>query len=243
MQRTSAKGSAASFCRAVELVLTPLGNAERAAGMQAYMRGQFHYLGLSAPELRRAGAPLIRSFEPATPTHLRAAADALWRMREREFQYVAIGLLAHHAAALSVTDLEWVLELAQQKPWWDTVDSLAKVVGRVVRNEKSKGQKLMDRAVRADDLWVRRIAMIHQLGWRGDTDTARLFSYAKRLAPETEFFIRKAIGWALREHAKHDWRAVEEFLLAEGDRIPNLSRREASKHFEEYRKRDGANAS
>ena len=89
----------------------------------------------------------------------------------------------------------------------------------------------MDAAVKHDNFWVRRIAMLHQLGLRDEVDTDRLFRYAELLAAEKEFFIRKAIGWALRDYAWHDWRAIEKFLKSAHGRFSGLTVREASKNF------------
>ena len=219
------------FDRSIEAVLLPLADPARAAGMRAYMRGQFEYLGIPTPARRLAIRSLVRSFNPAQPEALRGAALALWSRREREYHYAAADLLVHHSGALGAADISWLLELAQQKAWWDSVDALAKVVGRVVRASGARGKKQMDRAIHAKDMWVRRIAMIHQLGWRGETDTVRLFRYAEILAPESEFFLRKAAGWALRDYAWHDWRAVAAFLKRAGDRISPLTYREATKNF------------
>jgi len=227
----------AKFQRAVRAALRPLADAGRAAGAKAYMRGRFAYIGISTPERRAGVGLLIRGFKPATAEELRAAAEGLWAMREREYQYVAADLLARHQSALSINDLPWLLELAQWKSWWDTVDCIVKVVGKIVRRSGAKGVRAMDRAVRHKDFWVRRIAMLHQLGWRGDTDTERLFRYAELLAPEKEFFLRKAIGWALRDYAWHDWRAVEKFLSTSKVRFSGLTVREASKNFAALRDR------
>lgn len=154
---------AAEFVRETAKALRPLADAERAAGMKAYMRGQFEYLGVSTPGHRAAVSPLIRDFEPDNK-ELRAVIEALWKKREREYQYVATGLLARRHAVLGPEDMRWLLELVQQKSWWDTVDSLSKTVGAVVRRTGAKGKRQMDRAVCHENLWVRRIAMIHQLG-------------------------------------------------------------------------------
>ena len=89
----------------------------------------------------------------------------------------------------------------------------------------------MDLAVEHGNPWVRRVAMLHQNGWRGKTDTGRLFAYALRLAPESDFFIRKAIGWALRDHAHHDPELVRAFLQAQHGRLSGLTVREAGKHL------------
>lgn len=229
MPRKTASHTA--FTHAVQAALAPLAHAENAAAMRAYMRNRFEYLGIPTPGRRAATRPLIRSFAHADAASLRAASQALWQMPEREYQYAAVDLLAHHAKVLALSDLDWLIELAQQKSWWDSVDALVKTIGKIVRSEGAKGQRRMDRALRSEDFWVRRIAMIHQLGWRGDTDTVRLFRYADHLAHEKEFFIRKAIGWALRDYAWHDWRAVQKYLKTAHMRLSPLSCREAMKNF------------
>ena len=89
----------------------------------------------------------------------------------------------------------------------------------------------MDAALSHESLWIRRIAMTHQLGWRLETDTGRLFRYAENLAPEEDFFIRKAIGWALRDYARWNSRAVQKFLAESTQSFSALSVREACKHF------------
>jgi 3-methyladenine DNA glycosylase AlkD len=232
----AAKPKVERFERDVMAALKPLKNAERAAGARAYMRNRFLYIGISTPERRAAVGELIRGFKPATAEELRAAAEGLWAMREREYQYVAADLLIKYQAALSLDDLPWLLELAQKKSWWDTVDCLVKVVGKVVRRSGVKGVRAMERAVRHKDFWVRRIAMLHQLGWRDACDTERLFAFAELLAAEKEFFIRKAIGWALRDYAWHDWRAVEKFFRTSEAPFSGLTVREAGKNFAKLRR-------
>jgi len=220
------------FLREVRAALRPLKDAERAAAMRAYMRDRFEYLGVGTPERRAAVAALMRGFKPATAKELRENATRLWSLREREYQYVAVDLLARYQAVLSFDDLSWLLGLVQEKSWWDTVDALLKAIGPVVRRTGAKGARAMDRAVKHGDFWVRRIAMLHQLGLRGECDTERLFHYAELLAAEKEFFIRKAIGWALRDYAWHDWRAVEKFLSSSEAEFSGLTVREARKNFE-----------
>jgi len=236
--RGQANKKVAEFHRAIRAALTPLADAERAAGMSAYMRDKFVYLGVAMPEHRKAVAPMLRAFAPADAAELRKAVDGLWKMREREYRYVAIGLLGRYQAVLALDDLPWLLDLAQENSWWDTVDSLVKIVGKIVQRSGAAGRRAMDRAVCAENFWVRRVAMLHQLGWRGDTETERLFRYAELLAAEKEFFIRKAIGWALRDYAWHDWRAVEKFLKTTRVEFAGLTVREARKNFATLSQRD-----
>lgn len=233
MPKQLADRRATEFVRALERALAPLADTEKAGGSSAYMRHQFAFLGIPTPQRRAATAPLIHAFHPANSAGLRQAAEALWRMRQREYQYAAVDLLARKHVLLRTADLPWILKLAQQKSWWDTVDALTKVVGRIVGKEPLRGARAMDRALRAKNFWVRRIAMLHQLGRREETDTDRLFAYADALASETEFFIRKAIGWALRDFAWHDPNAVRVYLAAARNRLSALSYREANVHLVE----------
>ena len=160
--------------------------------------------------------------------------EALWRLPEREFRYAAIDLLARHYKHLDVNALPRILTLVQTGPWWDTVDGLAGVVGDILLRAKASQpdvQQHMDACLIHPHLWVRRVAMLHQLGWRDLTDPLRLFHYALTLAPEKDFFIRKAIGWALRDHARTQPDAVRAFLYRHADELSGLTRREAGKHL------------
>jgi 3-methyladenine DNA glycosylase AlkD len=199
----------------------------RAAPMRAYMREQFDFIGVPTPQRRLALRPLFKPLKGAGARLLLGHADALWQQPQREFQYAALDLLMLHWRELGTDHLPALLALAQRKPWWDTVDGLAAIVGDVL-HESHTG---MDAALLHASLWVRRIAMLHQLGRRGRTDTRRLFDYALHLAPEKEFFIQKAIGWALRDYAHHAPGAARAFLDAERVHLPALSYREAYKHL------------
>ncbi|MDQ1833591.1 DNA alkylation repair protein [Massilia scottii] len=221
-----------SIAEEVKKLLAPLADPARAAAMSAYMREQFAFYGIPTPARRAALKPLVRGLKGVDAGVLLGAAAALWREPQRELQYAAIDLLAAHVKRLDGGHIEALLALARQASWWDTVDALAVVIGTVVRADRLLRQPLMDEAVRHADLWTRRVAMLHQLGWRADTDPGRLFGYAERLAHEEDFFIRKAIGWGLRDYARHDPKAVHDFLLAQGDTLSALTRREAAKHLD-----------
>ena len=222
--------TAAAFEKAIVREFKRMADAEQAPGMRAYMRDQFSYLGISTPERRAVVLRLMKDWNPTSSTELRAAAEALWRRREREYAYAATDLLSKGSALLGLADIEWLQELVLQDPWWDTVDALVKVIGAIVYREGARGKRAMDRALKHKSLWIRRIAMLHQLGRKGATDVERLFAYADALAAEKEFFIRKAIGWALRDYAWHDPAAVRVFLLSARSRLSNLTYREAGKH-------------
>ncbi|NHQ87833.1 DNA alkylation repair protein [Iodobacter sp. HSC-16F04] len=219
-----------SFQNHIHSAMQAIANDAAAIAMRAYQRDQFEFLGVAAPARRAATMPLIKSFKPASAESLLAEAQGLWDFPQREYQYIAVDLLARHVKALTGADIPALLRLAQQKSWWDTVDGLVKVIGAIAKADKTQ-QSQMDAALLHPDFWIRRIAMLHQLGWKGGTDLIRLQHYARQLAPEGEFFIRKAIGWALREYAWHDPAAIRAFLLEMGDQLSPLSRREAAKHL------------
>ncbi len=222
------------FLPALQAALAAVAAVERVAPMRAYMRDQFEFLGVPTPQRRLAARPLLRTLDGADAHTLLQYAGALWQLPQREYQYVAIDLLALHWKELGPQHVADLLALAQQRAWWDSVDGLAAIVGDVLMAEKARGHEAhqsMDTALEHPSLWVRRIAMLHQLGWRKATDARRLFAYALVLAPEKEFFIQKAVGWALRDYARHDPQAVRRFLDASRDRLPALSYREAAKHL------------
>lgn len=217
----------------IEATLRPLADAQQSVPMRAYMLDQFAFLGIRAAPRRQAlrGLPKLSTW---TAPELLALTDKLWDLPEREFQYVAVDLLTKHHRQLGPESLAHLLQLVQRKPWWDTVDGLAGVVGDILlraRPGQPDVQRTMDACLGHPNLWVRRVAMLHQLGWRAHTDEARLLNYALTLASESDFFIRKAIGWALRDYARTRPEAVRAFLAQYADRLSGLTRREAGKHL------------
>jgi len=214
------------FTAAVEAALVPLADPAQAGPMTAYMRNKFVFLGIKTPARRSATLPLIRRQEE----HVLATAKALWSRREREYQYVACDLLLLGAASLPASSLTGVLRLATQKSWWDTVDSLDGVAGILVRSHPKLATR-MEALASNNNFWLRRIAIQHQLTFAEDTDAERLFRICLANAADPEFFIRKAIGWALRDYAHHDPQAVRRFLDQHGGRFSPLTLREARRHL------------
>lgn len=198
----------------------------RAVQMAAYMRGQFSFLGIPAPRqkvlLREAKAGVAQP----TQSELAEVSRALWTMAEREYQYAAIALLISNVRWCDATFLPEVRELLGAKPWWDTVDALAaRVVGPLVAASPELWDE-MDAWAGSANPWLARTAILHQLGYKQRTDQERLFRYCRQRSGEGDFFIRKAIGWALREYSKTEAEAVRAFVDVEAALSP-LSRREA----------------
>ncbi|MBV9255416.1 MAG: DNA alkylation repair protein [Actinobacteria bacterium] len=220
----------ATFTGRLEVLFEERRDPTRAAAMAAYMRDQFPYYGLPAPSQRAAAKEALVGLGQPTEGDLVQLATTCWARPQREWQYAACDLLAKRAKHCSPAMLLTVEHLITTKSWWDTVDALAsKVVGALVRAHREL-VPTMDAWIDADDFWLARTAILHQLAWKADTDADRLFGYCERRAGDTEFFIRKAIGWALREYAKTDAGAVQQFVADHDDALSGLSKREALKN-------------
>lgn len=203
----------------------------RAASMAAYMRDQFPYLGLMTKVRRAAGKPLLAETKGWDEADLTALARACWALPEREYQYFGAEVLIARVKSLSVGFVPVLRELITTKSWWDTVDGLAaSLTGPLVTAHPGLAE-VMDEWIGEEDFWLARTAILHQLTYKDATDAERLFAYCDGRKDDTEFFIRKAIGWALREYAKTDAEAVRDFVERAG--LKGLSRREALKHIGE----------
>ena len=190
--------------------------------MAAYMKNQFPFLGLKRP----AWEPLAADFFTNAPNDeawLHEAARLLWAQPEREFAYVAAQLLKKKKKFLTPETLLLLEELIPQNAWWDSVDALAgHVLGPLVLCVPAL-QVEMDRWSVHENHWLRRAAILHQLGHKSRTDEARLFAYCRANAAESDFFLRKGIGWALRTYASTNPDAVLAFVAENRETLSPLS--------------------
>jgi 3-methyladenine DNA glycosylase AlkD len=213
--------------------LRPLADPDRTTAMARYMRDQFPFLGIGTPARTAALRAAWRQLQapPAGSVDLAAAAGALWALPHREFQYAGCDLLGRwirHAGPELLTG--GVEQLITTKSWWDTVDALRSVaVGPLVAAHPEL-VAVLQRWIESDDRWLVRSAIIHQLGYREHTDADLLFAFCARRAGDREFFVAKAIGWALRTHARREPDAVRRFV-DDHPELTALARREALKHL------------
>jgi 3-methyladenine DNA glycosylase AlkD len=206
-------------------------NPTKAAPMASYMKNKFPFLGLPRTDLDPLVKPLLKEVKTFVDTKfLHQSALLLWKLREREYQYVAISFLSKYREQASRETLELLEALVTQKSWWDTVDSLASLVGKLVW-QFPEWTQIIETYSTHENFWLRRIALLYQLNYREKTDHKRLFRYCAANAEEKEFFIRKAIGWALREYSKTNPDAVRGFLSKYENKLSSLSVREASKYL------------
>ncbi len=217
--------------RDLEEAFAAAGDPDRAVGMRRYMRDQFAFFGVPTPQRRAITRQVLGPLGPPSPVDLEALGPLAWIVDEREVQYAAVDVLARHVQLARPELLDVVGSLVTTKSWWDTVDALASnVVGPLVRRHPSLVATL-DVWIAGDELWLARTAILHQLGYRVDTDVDQLFRYSLAWASHQDFFARKAIGWALRQYARTDADAVRTFLAAHDDVLSALTVREASKHL------------
>ena len=215
----------------LHVAILEAGDPDDAEQMSAYMKDHFPFAGVKTPQRRALAKDVLGRTRPS-PDELLDFADACWSLPEREMQMVGADELRRHAKILGPEHLSTVRRLVANKAWWDSVDVLAiHVVGPMVRNHREL-QAEMDGWIDDPDLWIARTAILHQLLWKDETDTVRLETYLDRRADDREFFIRKALGWALRQYARTDPDWVAHVVDERRDRLAGLTVREALKHLE-----------
>lgn len=211
--------------------LEAVADPDKVESMARYMRDQFPFLGVTSPVLRQTIKPLLVEAKQADGDELVEAARWCWAQPEREFQYVGTLMLRRHIATLEAPHIEDLEHLLTTKSWWDTIDSLAAwSVGPLVKANPDL-LAVMDQWIDDENIWLARTAIIHQLSYKDDTDAERLFRYARSRAGDTEFFIRKAIGWALRQYARQEPEQVRAFVDQHREELSGLTIREALKHL------------
>ncbi|MFD4901801.1 DNA alkylation repair protein [Streptomyces sp. NPDC058411] len=203
----------------------------RAAGAAAYMKNVAPFLGIPTPQRRLVSREVLAGTGRPDEGDCTAIALRCWELPEREYQYFGADYLRRHVARCSSGFVPVLRHLVGTVPWWDTVDLLAAhVAGPLVSADPGLGT-VMDRWIEDDSVWIARTALLHQLRYKERTDAERLFRYCLLRADHPDFFLRKAIGWALREYAKTDPEAVRGFVDGARDRLSPLSVREALKNI------------
>jgi 3-methyladenine DNA glycosylase AlkD len=196
--------------------------------MKKYMRNQFDFLGIKTPEMTRLHRQFVTQHGWPDISQLASSVKTLWQLPEREYQYLALRFLAHFTSQLtpdSLPTLEWLI---LNKSWWDTVDSIAiHPVGDLFSRFPTECEPYLAKWRSHENIWLRRTTLLFQLAYKNETDKALLFSLIKENLDSREFFINKAIGWALREYSKAAPATVEQFVQ-ETD-LASLSSREALK--------------
>ena len=204
-------------------------DSKNAGPMEAYMHHQFFFLGVAAPE---RNALYKKYFPKAKKTKIIDwnFVDTCWRKEPREYQYVAANYLKAMQSYLTENDLPKLERLVVTKSWWDTVDILDRVVGSLVYDHPELEEIILKWSL-SDNIWLRRVAIDHQLLRKEKTNVQLMEKILLHNLNQTEFFINKAIGWALRDYSKTNPIWVAGFIEKNKERMADLSIKEASKYL------------
>jgi 3-methyladenine DNA glycosylase AlkD len=210
-------------------------NPRKAKPMAAYMKTDMPFYGVQKPARVAVLREMKTKFPIESASGYKRAILALWNLPHREEKYGAIWLAQAYPSYITPASVPLYRRLIVEGAWWDFVDDLAiRLVGVVWLNNRAKITPIMDKWIDLPEersMWLRRAAIIGQVKHKTQTDEDRLFDYCLSRAHEKEFFIRKAIGWALREHAYTNPHGVKSFLLKHRKKLSTLSFREGGKHL------------
>lgn len=200
-----------------------------AVSMERYMQDKFRFLGVrgaTRTEIYKKYFPEARKSKEIDWDFI----ETCWNKEEREFQYVVVYYLKTMQKFLKRDDISRLKFLIVTKSWWDTVDLLAKVVGSLVIRFEGLNQLMLEWS-KDSNIWLRRVAMLHQLSFKEKVDEELLEKILLANLGDNEFFINKAVGWALRDYSKFNPEWVTKFIEKNRGNMANLSLREASKYL------------
>lgn len=205
-----------------------MGDRKRAIGAQMYMKDVSPFIGVATPERRSLVKKIAKNLPVPTSDELAATTRKLWKLDEREFQYCANDLIGIHWKVADKNFLaDHVEDLLISKSWWDTVDGLGSVAVSPL-TDKFGCEKLIARWNKSPNMWLNRAAIQHQRGRKFETDVELILQYCDDHSDSKEFFIVKAIGWALRDISRINPRAVRKFLKDHPD-LGRVAVREAER--------------
>lgn len=216
----------------VQQALAAQADPEKAAGMQAYMKTDMPFYGVQKPARTHILRHLKKEHAPTDRDGYEVLVGALWGLPHREEKYLAQGVAVTFKEFIVPESLPLYRRFIVEGAWWDFVDETAThLIRKLVIDYPGEIWPIVEEWIDDEDMWLRRAAILCQVGAKVRTDPDRLFRFCEMSAHEKEFFIRKAIGWALREYAKTDPEAVASFVNTHRENLSGLSYREATKHI------------
>lgn len=204
-------------------------NEENAGPMKKYMKDHFPFLGIKSPLRKELEKQFFKETEILKVPFNKDFVMGLWEKDEREYHYAAITYTGKFIKKLPKDLIPFLEMLITAKSWWDSVDSIAPLVGELARRYPEVIEETIDGWSVDDNFWLRRTAILFQLKYKQQTNESLLYDYIVKNADSKEFFIQKAIGWALREYSKTNPVSVKAFI--EGNQLAPLSVREGSKYL------------
>lgn len=220
-----------AYARSLKELFEKNANPVNAAPMKKYMRDQFEYLGIKSPQFKVLLSEHIKQNGLPPIADLDVIVRELWSLPQREFQYLATSLIGKMEKQLGEGFIITLEHLITHKSWWDTVDTLAgHPVGVMFKRFPKVKAKYLKKWRKSESFWLRRTTLLFQLGYKTETDFDLLCDLVRENLGSDEFFINKAIGWALRQYAWTNPTAVKKFVKSTKELHP-LSRREALKNL------------
>ncbi len=211
----------------IQHAFSAAGHPGEASWMKSYLRNQFEFSGIKSPERNKIQTQFYAQIKALSSSDQLAICHKLWDLNGREYKYFALEILKRHFKKPSEDLIDSIKFFITTESWWDTVDMLASnSLGVLIRTHPHLVLK-MDEWIDDDNLWLRRSALIHQLKFRDQTDPQRLFLYCSKRMHESDLFIRKAIGWSLRQYSRTDPQAVLQFVRQNENQLSELSKKEA----------------
>lgn len=205
-------------------------NSRQAESMAAYMKNNFNFLGIKAPERKQLFKNFLKEFGTPPKSKLEDIIIGLWSLPYREYQYYGMELADKLLKRPDKSDILIITYMLEYKQWWDSVDFIAShLVGRIFKTHDDIKEQYLNKWITSDDMWLNRTAILFQLLYEEQTDTALLHKAIVPHLSSTEFFHQKAIGWALRQYSKQNPEWVSEFISRHT--LKPLSKREASKYL------------
>ncbi|MBN2349648.1 MAG: DNA alkylation repair protein [Bacteroidales bacterium] len=206
-------------------------NSVNAEFMCRYMKNKFPFLGIKTPERKQIVKNFIHESGWPKQEQLETIISELWSMPEREFQYFGIFFLDHFKNKCTQNFISVYENLVETKSWWDTVDGLAiNEIGAYFKKFPKEINPVTREWMDSGNIWLQRSSLLFQHSYKKSTNKELLYNYIRELKHSKEFFIRKAIGWILREYSKSNPQSVIDFI--ETTDISNFSKKEALKHIE-----------
>lgn len=219
-----------SYTNNVIEVFKTHGDLTHRKSMSKYMRDKFDFFGINSPRRKEISKPLLARKALPEIKEIPSIARELWQQPQRELQYFALDLLQKFLKKCPADWIKLFEELITQKSWWDTVDGLA---ANQVGTHFKRFPELIDEYTKgwmdSGNIWLQRTCLIYQLKYKGDTDFELMKSFISPLVDSHEFFIKKAIGWALRQYGKFNPQAVHKYVGQQP--MSALSKKEALKIF------------
>lgn len=214
----------------IQKYLEPHKNATNAEAMEAYMKNNFSFLGIKAPDRRKLFQEFLKTHGKPERSQIEDTIIGLWSLPYREYQYCGMELADRMLKQPNKNDILIITYMLEYKQWWDSVDFIAAhLVGRIFKDQPEVKEQYFQIWVNSDDMWLNRTAILFQLFYKEQTDTTLLTKAIEPHLTSNEFFHQKAIGWALRQYSKCNPEWVKQYI--DSNNLKPLSRREASKYL------------